>query len=152
LLVFGQAGFLRRSVDAPLIELRDAQGQKQVRIGHGDAAQAASTEFYRIETFASTPLAAGVHAGGLTLLEARIRTGRTHQIRVHARHLGLPIAGDARYGDFDANKALARASGFKRMFLHASRLQLAHPADGRELRLEAELPAECQRLLEALRG
>jgi hypothetical protein len=58
-----------------------------------------------------------------------LRTGRTHQIRVHLAHLGFPIAGDEKYGDFALNKALAR-EGLKRMFLHASRMRLPHPLDG----------------------
>ncbi len=147
LLVFGAPDFERRSVDASLVETRDAQGQKQVRVAGGEAAQSALTDFSVRKRFAATPF------GPLALLEARIRTGRTHQIRVHARHLGLPIVGDARYGDFDANKALARATGFKRMFLHASLLRLSHPSDAaRPLRLVSPLPQDCGRLLERLQA
>jgi 23S rRNA pseudouridine955/2504/2580 synthase len=89
------------------------------------------------------------------LLEAELKTGRTHQIRVHLQHLDLPIVGDAKYGDFALNKALARPNaqpGIKRMFLHAYRLKLAHPITGETLQFEAPLPAECRRFVESLRA
>ena len=69
---------------------------------------------------------------GYSLLEAELKTGRTHQIRVHLAHLGFPIAGDDKYGDFELNKAL-RKQGLKRMFLHARQLAFAHPANGETL-------------------
>jgi len=80
-----------------------------------------------------------------TLLEVTIKTGRTHQIRVHLASEGFPILGDDKYGDFELNKVLARANalpGLKRMFLHAWRLQFNHPATGERLELLAELPPE----------
>jgi 23S rRNA pseudouridine955/2504/2580 synthase len=79
------------------------------------------------------------------LLEVTIKTGRTHQIRVHLASEGFPILGDDKYGDFDLNKALASAGarpGLKRMFLHAWRLQFNHPASGERLEILAELPPE----------
>ncbi|MCC8394991.1 RluA family pseudouridine synthase [Paraburkholderia sp. MMS20-SJTR3] len=90
---------------------------------------------------------------GYALLEAELKTGRTHQIRVHLQHLELPIVGDAKYGDFALNKALARANakpGIKRMFLHAYRLKLTHPATGAPLQLEAPLPPECRGFIQQL--
>lgn len=80
-----------------------------------------------------------------SLLEVTIKTGRTHQIRVHLASEGFPILGDDKYGDFELNKALARANakpGLKRMFLHAWRLQFNHPATSERLELLAELPPE----------
>lgn len=80
-----------------------------------------------------------------SLLEVTIKTGRTHQIRVHLASEGFPILGDDKYGDFELNKRLARANvlpGLKRMFLHAWRLQFNHPATGERLELLAELPPE----------
>jgi 23S rRNA pseudouridine955/2504/2580 synthase len=85
--------------------------------------------------------------GDLTLVEVELKTGRTHQIRVHLAHVGHPIAGDDKYGDFDLNKVLARR-GLKRMFLHACRLTLIHPISGVRLTLEAPLPAELRIFLE----
>lgn len=91
--------------------------------------------------------------GGYTLLEAELKTGRTHQIRVHLAHLGHPIVGDDKYGDFDLNKRLARGQGgmrLARMFLHASSVRFAHPASGAMLELQAPLPRECVEFLRAL--
>ena len=76
-----------------------------------------------------------------SLLEVTIKTGRTHQIRVHLSHAGHPIVGDDKYGDFDLNRRMLRA-GLKRMFLHAWRLGLSHPASGDLMELKSELPAE----------
>jgi 23S rRNA pseudouridine955/2504/2580 synthase len=80
---------------------------------------------------------------GCTLLEVTIKTGRTHQIRVHLASNGHPIAGDDKYGNFEWNKALHK-QGLKRMFLHAWRLQFNHPASAERVALQAELPAELQ--------
>ena len=80
---------------------------------------------------------------GCTLLEVTIKTGRTHQIRVHLASQGHPIAGDDKYGDFEWNKLLQK-QGHKRMFLHAWRLQFNHPASGERVELNAELPLELQ--------
>jgi 23S rRNA pseudouridine955/2504/2580 synthase len=78
-----------------------------------------------------------------TLLEVTIKTGRTHQIRVHLASQGHPIAGDDKYGDFEWNKALQK-QGLKRMFLHAWRLQFSHPATGKRVELKSNLPSELQ--------
>ncbi|HQQ71776.1 MAG TPA: RluA family pseudouridine synthase, partial [Alicycliphilus sp.] len=77
----------------------------------------------------------------MSLLEVTIKTGRTHQIRVHLASQGQPIAGDDKYGDFDLNKRLQK-QGLRRMFLHAWRLQFDHPASGERIELRAELPPE----------
>jgi 23S rRNA pseudouridine955/2504/2580 synthase len=85
-----------------------------------------------------------------SLLEVTIKTGRTHQIRVHLSAEGMPIAGDDKYGNFEVNKALARATGagsLKRMFLHAWRLQVSHPQTGEPLEVRAELPADLSAFL-----
>ncbi len=83
------------------------------------------------------------------LLEAELKTGRTHQIRVHLAHLGYPIAGDDKYGDFALKKELAR-QGLKHMFLHARRIVIAHPRTGAKLALEAALPPALQSFLSVL--
>ena len=80
---------------------------------------------------------------GCTLLEVTIKTGRTHQIRVHLASQGHPIAGDDKYGDFEWNKMLQK-QGRKRMFLHAWRLQFNHPLSGERVELLAPLPCELQ--------
>ncbi len=84
--------------------------------------------------------------GAYSLLQAQLKTGRTHQIRVHLAHLGFPIPGDEKYGDFDLNKRLAK-QGFKRMFLHAWKLAFVHPLTGAKLKLVAPLPSELEDFL-----
>jgi 23S rRNA pseudouridine1911/1915/1917 synthase len=94
---------------------------------------------------------------GHTLLRVQLETGRTHQIRVHLSHLGLPIVGDAVYGG--RRRQVAGASEemraalqlFRRQALHAQRLALDHPITGRHHTFEAPLPADFQSLLAALR-
>ena len=87
--------------------------------------------------------------GGYCLLEAELKTGRTHQIRVHLAHLGYPVAGDDKYGDFALNKQLAR-QGLKRMFLHACKVVITHPQGGAMVSLEAPMPPELQAFLATL--
>jgi 23S rRNA pseudouridine955/2504/2580 synthase len=82
-----------------------------------------------------------------SLLEVTIKTGRTHQIRVHLASEGLPIAGDDKYGDFELNRQLAKPGDLptlKRMFLHAWRLQFNHPATGNRVEIQAPLPSDLQ--------
>ena len=90
-----------------------------------------------------------------TLLDVTIKTGRTHQIRVHLTHEGHPIVGDEKYGDFALNKSLARGAAvpgcrFDRMFLHAKNLRFTHPGTGGVIEFVAPLPAECEALIHAL--
>ncbi len=123
-----------RKVEASLHKFVTAEGERRVSVR--EDGQRAVTLF--------KPLEIGDSA---TLLEARLMTGRTHQIRVHAAHIGHPILGDDKYGDFDLNRALAK-QGVKRLFLHARKLSLAHPLTGQALEFEAPLPAEMQRFLD----
>ena len=88
----------------------------------------------------------------LSLLEVTIKTGRTHQIRVHLATEGHPIAGDDKYGDFEWNKAQAKAAGaaaLKRMFLHAWSLKIRHPKTGKAIHLLAEMPDELAAFVKA---
>src|SRR5678815_5097968 len=85
-----------------------------------------------------------------SLLEAELKTGRTHQIRVHLAHLNFPIAGDDKYGDFALNRELMRLGperGLKRMFLHAFIIEVTHPVTGRKLRIEAPLAEDLRKFL-----
>ncbi|MEX5748244.1 RluA family pseudouridine synthase [Massilia sp. X63] len=88
------------------------------------------------------------------LLEAELKTGRTHQIRVHLASSGFPILGDEKYGDFALNKQLQKANSergaLKRMFLHAYQITFTHPDSGQPMTLRAPLPAECDRFLVSL--
>lgn len=124
------------AVSLPLLKHRNRAGERHVSV-HRDG-QAAATEFRAERQFR-----------GLTLVRARLLTGRTHQIRVHLAHLGHPIAGDEKYGDFAWNRELNRA-GLKRMFLHAERLAFTHPRSGDRLELQAPLPLELERFLQTL--
>jgi 23S rRNA pseudouridine955/2504/2580 synthase len=88
------------------------------------------------------------------LLEAELKTGRTHQIRVHLASSGFPIAGDDKYGDFALNRALLKGDetrgALRRMFLHAHQITFTHPESGKEMTLNAPLPNECERFLLSL--
>jgi len=78
-----------------------------------------------------------------SLLEAELLTGRTHQIRVHLAHLGHPVLGDDKYGDFELNKRL-KHEGLKRMFLHAAEVTFTHPASGKRVTLRSPLPPDLE--------
>jgi 23S rRNA pseudouridine955/2504/2580 synthase len=82
-----------------------------------------------------------------SLLELRLMTGRTHQIRVHLAHAGHPVLGDDKYGDFPLNRELAK-QGVKRLMLHAARLSFRHPLSGAALAFEASVPDEMKSCIE----
>lgn len=146
-LVLGDWPAQKKVIDVALHKYLDAAGERRVRAVAADDEEDGRRSItlvkvrQRFERF--------------TLLEVTIKTGRTHQIRVHLAHEGHPIVGDAKYGDFAQNKALSKGMGhdtakFGRMFLHAWRLAVDHPATGERLALEAALPAECETFLEQL--
>ena len=124
----------RRKIDVPLHKYVTAEGERRVSV-RDDGQQAISL---------FKPLAAGDTA---SMLDIRLMTGRTHQIRVHAAHVGHPILGDDKYGDFDLNRALVK-QGVKRLFLHARQLSLSHPLSGEPLAFVSPLPPEMQRFLD----
>ncbi len=84
-----------------------------------------------------------------SLVEAELKSGRTHQIRVHLVHAGFPIAGDDKYGDFIRNRELAK-NGLKRMFLHAWRVEFLHPLTNEPIVIEVPLPKELQSFIDRL--
>jgi 23S rRNA pseudouridine955/2504/2580 synthase len=127
-------------VTAPLARNQLRSGERVVRV---DAAGKASQT-----TFAPRELL-GHGASAASLMEVRLGTGRTHQIRVHAQHIGHPMAGDEKYGDDAFNRTL-RALGLRRLFLHAARLVLPAPPWDERLVIEAPLPRELRAVLEAL--
>jgi len=86
---------------------------------------------------------------GFSLLEAKLITGRTHQLRVQLAHLGFPIVGDDKYGDFELNKALQK-QGLKRMFLHSIETKLNHPLTNERLHLLAPLPKPLEQFMQSL--
>jgi 23S rRNA pseudouridine955/2504/2580 synthase len=81
-----------------------------------------------------------------SLLEVRLLTGRTHQIRVHLAHAGHPVLGDSKYGDFELNRRLEK-EGARRLFLHAGRLAFVHPVTREKLELRSPLPAEIKQFV-----
>ena len=119
-------------IDAPLHKYLIEGGERRVKTvaaEHPDAMRAVTLVRVR------------ERAGGYSLLEVTIKTGRTHQIRVHLAAQGHPIVGDDKYGDYAHNRLLHKR-GLKRMFLHAWRLQFEHPASGERIELLAPLPAD----------
>jgi len=140
LLVAGDWVNDRQHVRAALTKFVNAAGERRVAVDPGGAAS--HTIFTLCQRY-----------GAFTLLEAQLKTGRTHQIRVHVAHLGFAIAGDDKYGDFELNRRLARGEygvRFGRMFLHAAATRLTHPVSGAPLDFVAALPDDCARLLQAL--
>lgn len=129
-------------IDTPLHKYLLPDGERRVRVTSAeDPDGMRSITLVKVRATAAARPAQDLPA--MSLLEVTIKTGRTHQIRVHLAAQGHPIAGDDKYGDFDWNKRLQKA-GLKRMFLHAWRLQFTHPASGERLQLLAELPPELQ--------
>ena len=125
-------------VKLPLFKYTGAQGEKMVRVS--EDGQSAHTIFRVLNRF-SDDLLHQVGLSQLALVQATLKTGRTHQIRVHLQSQHCPIAGDERYGDYQANKRLQKL-GLKRMFLHAAELHLDHPLTGEKLILKAPLPQD----------
>jgi 23S rRNA pseudouridine955/2504/2580 synthase len=133
----------RKVLDAPLAKYLLPDGERRVRVvakGHPDAMHAVTL----VRMLAAVALPGD--GASFSLLAVTIKTGRTHQIRVHLASAGHAIAGDDKYGDFERNRALQKR-GLKRMFLHAWRLQFAHPASGERMSLQAGLPPDLHALL-----
>jgi 23S rRNA pseudouridine955/2504/2580 synthase len=145
-LVLGAWPESLKVIDVPLHKYLLPDGERRVRASSSDDARAKrSITLVRVrQRFA-----------GYSLLDVGIKTGRTHQIRVHLAHAGHPIVGDDKYGDFEFNKALARGTAlpgvrYDGMFLHARHLAFDHPASGERIELEAPLPPACANLLRHL--
>lgn len=130
-------------LDQPLHKYLLPDGERRVRVTSKDDPEGMKsvTLVKVVKQLDAVDGLPGVGPRCFTLLEVTIKTGRTHQIRVHLSHAGYPIAGDDKYGDFELNRLLGRA-GLKRMFLHAWRLRLMHPISGESLELHSELPPE----------
>jgi 23S rRNA pseudouridine955/2504/2580 synthase len=140
----------RKVIDLPLHKYLLADGERRVKVvAKDDPDGMRSVTLVKVAQRLPLPPAGagrGEGRGEATLLEVTIKTGRTHQIRVHLASQGHPIAGDDKYGDFERNKALQK-QGLKRMFLHAWRLQFDHPASGERVALQAPLPPELQKFV-----
>ncbi|QNP60990.1 RluA family pseudouridine synthase [Paenacidovorax monticola] len=130
----------KKVIDLPLHKYLQADGERRVRVTTADDPDGMrSMTLVRVR--AAVPARALQGLPAMSLLEVTIKTGRTHQIRVHLASQGHPIVGDDKYGDFELNKRLPK-QGLRRMFLHAWRLQFSHPASGERITLHAELPPE----------
>jgi 23S rRNA pseudouridine955/2504/2580 synthase len=122
----------KKVIDVPLHKYLQADGERRVKVVAKDDPDGMRS---------ITLVKVARKDADFSLLEVTIKTGRTHQIRVHLASQGHAIAGDDKYGDFELNKALQK-QGLKRMFLHAWRLQFNHPATDERLELLAPLPPE----------
>ena len=137
-LVLGKWQNVKQHVKLPLHKFNAQNGEKRVMVR--EDGQASYTIFTLQKNWPE-----------FSLLEAQLKTGRTHQIRVHLSHLGFPIAGDDKYGDFARNKELIKQR-LKRMFLHAYSITFAHPLTAEVVRLNAPLPKELQEFMDKLDG
>ncbi|MEK6771442.1 MAG: RluA family pseudouridine synthase [Pseudomonadota bacterium] len=126
-----------QDVEAALEKGRDVAGEKRVAVA--EQGRPARSHFRPLDRYHDT-----------TLVEIDLHTGRTHQARVHAAHLGHPVAGDEKYGDRDDNRRL-RKLGIRRLFLHALRLSFPHPVTGKQLTVESPLPSDLEQGLEQIR-
>jgi 23S rRNA pseudouridine955/2504/2580 synthase len=143
-LVLGLWPSNKKVIDSPLmkytVETGVGEGERRVKVvGKDDPNGMRSITLVRV---ART-------VGPYTLLEVTIKTGRTHQIRVHLASQGHPIAGDDKYGDFEHNKLLQKM-GLKRMFLHAWQLKFQHPQSHRPVSLQAPLPPELKNFVDGI--
>ncbi|HXH55559.1 MAG TPA: 23S rRNA pseudouridine(955/2504/2580) synthase RluC [Gammaproteobacteria bacterium] len=128
------------SVSAPLKKNQLSSGERVVRVS--EDGQPSLTEFKVLQAFPSD-------SSSLTLMEAKPKTGRTHQIRVHAAHVGNPIVGDPKYGDNHFNTAM-KQKGLSRLFLHAQKLTLTLPGHEKPISVEAPLDKQLQTSLDKL--
>jgi 23S rRNA pseudouridine955/2504/2580 synthase len=141
-LVVGAWPANKKVIDVALHKTLDARGERHVRPVAADHADGRRS---------ITLVKVAKSFSGYTLLDVTLKTGRTHQIRVHLASEGQPIVGDPKYGDFALNRQMARGEHrFARMFLHARQLAFEHPASGERITLTAALPAECETLLAQL--
>ncbi|MBL8471541.1 MAG: RluA family pseudouridine synthase [Rhodocyclaceae bacterium] len=139
-LVRGDFRDAERHVRLPLLKTLLADGQRHVSV------DAAGRDAHSVVRRRAGWTVAGQSC---TLVEVELLTGRTHQIRVHLAHLGHPLCGDEKYGDFGFNRELQKF-GLKRMFLHAAQVALCHPASGAAQRWASPLPPELQNYLDRL--
>ncbi len=133
-LLVGQWQKKKQWVNAPLLKNISKGGERMVVVSQ--AGKTAETYFVRLKKYQ--------HA---TLVHASPKTGRTHQIRVHAAWLGHPIVGDDRYGDNATNRVFKKR-GCRRLFLHAEQLQFEHPLTGKMMYFTAPLSPELQALID----
>ncbi|CAN7511744.1 RluA family pseudouridine synthase [Rhizobium sp. LjRoot30] len=153
-IVWGRPRHLQGTIDAPLGRAGD-RTKRAVKREESDDAREAITHYTVLERFHERPDATALAA----LVECRLETGRTHQIRVHMAHIGHPLIGDADYGaafktkaNLLPDEAKAVVNRFHRQALHAYLLQFEHPRTGETMHFESPLPDDLQELADALRN
>ena len=140
-LVFGGWKNERQHIKLPLHKYISAEGERRVRVqADGKASHTIFNLIHRYKDY--------------TLLEAELKTGRTHQIRVHLSSNGFAIVGDDKYGNFVLNRILQKKgefqTSFKRMFLHAHQISFTHPESGELVTITSPMPSECSEFLKIL--
>ena len=153
-VVWGRPGQLRGTIDAPLGRSGADRTKRAVKREDSEDAREAITHYEVVERFHEKPDATSLAA----LIECRLETGRTHQIRVHMAHIGNPLIGDPEYSAGFRTKAnllpepaKSVVGRFPRQALHAFLLAFEHPRTGEVMEFEAPAPADMEELLEALR-
>lgn len=153
-LVWGRPRALKGTIDAALGRAGADRTKRVVKRAESEDARSAITHYTVMERYLEAPDA----SAEASLVECRLETGRTHQIRVHMAHIGHPLIGDPDYGAAFKTKAkrlpeAARAAveGFHRQALHAYLIAFEHPSTGETMRFEAPVPADMQAVIEALR-
>lgn len=145
-MVGGEWHNAKQHVKLALNKYVTASGERRVAVSTGEHADSKSMLSHTIFKLQKT-------WKNFSLLDAELKTGRTHQIRVHLAHLGFPIIGDDKYGDFEINRQLAKARGqnkLTRMFLHAHTLQITHPNTGERMQLKSPLSKDLQKFIDGL--
>jgi 23S rRNA pseudouridine955/2504/2580 synthase len=137
-IVLGIPTKIQDTIRARLLRIPDAKNEAKVRID--EAGQSATTHYIVLQTFT-------INASLFSLLECRIETGRTHQIRVHMAHIGHPVLGDKAYGDSSINSYMRRDLGITRQLLHARSLTFVHPKTRKRLKIEAPYPPDFSSIL-----
>ncbi|MCU7835526.1 MAG: 23S rRNA pseudouridine(955/2504/2580) synthase RluC [gamma proteobacterium symbiont of Taylorina sp.] len=136
-LLCGRLSFSQKKVSAPLLREALKSGERFVRV---DPSGKESTSFFTtMEQFNNS-----------TLMEIKIITGRTHQIRVHSQSIGHCVAGDSKYGNYACNQRL-KQQGLKRLFLHSAQMSFQHPETGKKITIKAPLADELEKFLTVLR-
>ena len=127
----------KKKVTAPLLKQLQKSGDRIVRVDK--QGKESCSYFSTLESFKQT-----------TLMEVKIVTGRTHQIRVHSQYMGHCVAGDSKYENYACNKRL-KDMGLKRLFLHSAQISLIHPETGKKVTIKAPLTEDLEQCLSRLR-
>ncbi|MFN8770772.1 MAG: RluA family pseudouridine synthase [Neisseriaceae bacterium] len=138
-LTIGEMENISQTVKVPLYKYITKDGERRVKVDK-ELGQFSHTIFNILTRYEN-----------YTLVKAEIKTGRTHQIRVHLQHIGYPIAMDDKYGVFEINRKLTKL-GLKRMFLHAFELEFIHPITDKAVKIQANLPQELQKFVQTLKA